>query len=446
MEKLLNIKVFETAKETQKRLTPGFLRTLKSYSSVKKTKIHIVSSKTYQNIIGFGGAFTEAAAHVYAGLDDSKKQDVIEAYFDKRKGNAYSLGRLAIHSCDFSSGNYCYVNENDTKLASFSTNHDEKEIFPFILDAQRTAGKLELIASPWSPPAWMKTNNNMCLGGSLKKEFYALWAEYFVKFIEAYRKKGIPVWGVTVQNEAGAVQVWESCVYTEQEERDFVKKHLGPVLEKAGLVDVNIIVHDHNRNHVLDRCRIIYDDPVAAKYIWGAGIHWYEGDNFQNLHALNQLYPEKSILFTEGCQENGTHHNSWALGERYGKSIINDMNSWVRGWIDWNLLLDISGGPNHVGNLCSAPIMVDQKKNKLYYESSYYYLGHFSRFVQTGAYCILAVSSDEKILTTAFLNPDNTVVSVIMNTGDEDYMIKANIDGHVFEDILEKHSIKTYVQ
>ena len=442
----MNIKVFETTKDTEKKLTPGSLRITENYTAVKKTEVHIVSSKTYQEIIGFGGAFTEAAAHVYAGLDGPVKQDVIEAYFDKEKGNAYNFGRLAIHSCDFSSGNYCYVDENDTDLASFSVRHDEKEIFPFILDAQRTAGKLKYIASPWSPPAWMKTNNNMCLGGSLKKEFYTVWAEYFVKFIEAYRKKGISVWGVTVQNEAGAAQKWESCVYTAEEERDFVKQHLGPVLKKAGLGDISIIVHDHNRDHVLDRCRIIYDDPEASKYIWGAGVHWYEGDNFQNLHALNQLYPGKSILFTEGCQENGPHHNSWALGERYGKSIINDMNNRVRGWIDWNLLLDISGGPNHAGNLCSAPILADREKDKLYYENSYYYLGHFSRFIQPGAYRIPSVSSDENLLTTAFLNPDNSIVTVIMNPGDEDYLTQIKIDGYSFDDILEKHSIKSYLQ
>ena len=378
-------------------------------------------------------------------MEEPHKKKVIEAYFNKEKGNAYTLGRLAIHSCDFSSGNYCYVDKNDTDLASFSVSHDEKEIFPFILDAQRTAGGLKYVASPWSPPAWMKTNNNMCSGGSLKKEYYALWAEYFIKYIEAYRKKCIFVWGVTVQNEAGAAQTCESCVYTAEDERDFVKKYLGPALHKAGLGNVNIIVHDHNRDNVLNRCRIIYDDPEAAKYIWGAGIHWYEGDNFQNLNALNELYPEKSLLFTEGCQENGTHHNSWALGERYGKSIINDMNNWLRGWIDWNLLLDISGGPNHVFNMCSAPILAAPEKSKLFYENSYHYIGHFSRYVQPEAYRILSVSSDEKLLTTSFLNPDNSIVTVIMNPGNEDFQIQIKIDEYSFNDILVKHSIKTYV-
>ncbi|RKX85049.1 MAG: glucosylceramidase, partial [Spirochaetes bacterium] len=342
---IMNIQVFETAQDNKNGLKPSFLQITDNTGDVKSSIVHVVSSKIYQSIIGFGGAFTDSASNIYAQLDKPRKKKVIEAYFDKEKGNAYTLGRLAIHSCDFSSGNYCYVDKNDTDLASFSVGHDEKEIFPFILDAQRTAGGLKYIASPWSPPAWMKTNNNMCSGGSLKKEYYALWAEYFIKYIEAYRKKGISVWGVTVQNEAGAAQTWESCVYTAEDERDFVKKYLGPTLDKAGLGDINIIVHDHNRDNVLNRCRIIYDDPEAAKYIWGAGVHWYEGDNFQNLNALNELYPEKSLLFTEGCQENGTHHNSWALGERYGKSIINDMNNWIRGWIDWNLLLDISGGP-----------------------------------------------------------------------------------------------------
>ena len=446
MEKLLNIQVFETTKDTDKRLTPCSLTTKKNYGDMKRSKVHVVSNKIYQKIIGFGGAFTEAAANVYAGLDEPQKKEVVQAYFNKEEGNSYTIGRLTIHSCDFSHGNYCYIDENDIELASFSVDHDEEEILPFILDAQKAAGKLRYIASPWSPPAWMKTNNNMCCGGSLKQEFQAVWAEYYVKFIEAYKKKGISVWGVTVQNEAGAAQPWESCVYTPEDERDFVKEHLGPVLQKAGLRDVNIIVHDHNRDHVLDRCRIIYDDPQAEQYIWGAGVHWYEGDNFQNLHALHEIFPEKSLLFTEGCQEHGTHHNSWALGERYGKSIINDINNWVCGWLDWNLLLDISGGPNHVYNMCSAPIIAAPEKGKLFYENSYYYLGHFSRYVQPEAYRILAVSSDEKLLTTAFLNPDNSVVSVVMNPSDEDFMIQVKNDEYSFDDLIEKHSIKTYIK
>ncbi len=442
----MNIKAFETAKDTGERLTPCSLQTKKNYSAEIRSKIYVASNRTYQNIIGFGGAFTEAAAHVYAKLGEPQKQEVIKAYFDKVEGNAYTIGRLPITSCDFSSGNYCYVDENDSNLATFSVSRDEKEVFPFILDAQKEAGALKYIASPWSPPAWMKTNNNMCLGGSLKKEFQAVWADYFVKFIESYRKKGISVWGITVQNETGAAQAWESCVYTAEEERDFVKNHLGPILQKAGLGEVNIIVHDHNRDHVLDRCRTIYDDSEAARYIWGAGVHWYDGDNFQNLHALHELYPGKSLLFTEGCHEHGTHHNSWALGERYGKSIINDMNNWIRGWLDWNLLLDISGGPNHVYNMCSAPILAVPEKDKLFIENSYYYMGHFSRFVHPGAYRILAVSSDEKLLTTAFINSDNSIATVIMNPGDEDLMIQVLIDGYSFDDVLRKHSIKTYIQ
>jgi hypothetical protein len=159
------------------------------------------------------------------------------------------------------------------------------------------------------------------------------------------------------------------------------------------------VIWDHNRNHLFQRAKAVYDDPEAAKYVWGAGFHWYEGDNFENMELTHEVWPEKHLIFTEGCQEGGTHDGSWALGERYGRSMINDFNRWTTAWLDWNLLLDEKGGPNHVHNLCSAPILVDTQTGELIYQNSYFYIGHFSRFITPGSRR-LAISSSHDHFST----------------------------------------------
>ena len=233
--------------------------------------IIIDENKTFQTIEGFGGAFTDAAAATFARLPKAAQEDFLKASFDPVEGNAYTLCRTTIHSCDFSAEMYTYDDTpGDKDLKNFSIAHDMKDRIPFIKRAQAAAkGKLRLFASPWSPPGWMKTNGEMLHGGKLKSEYNQTWADYFVKYVKAYAAEGIPMWGLTVQNEALAVQVWESCIFTADEERDFVKNYLGPTLHKAGLADVKLMIWDHNRGLLYQRVQPAYDDPEASKYIWG---------------------------------------------------------------------------------------------------------------------------------------------------------------------------------
>jgi glucosylceramidase len=272
-----------------------------------------------------------------------------------------------------------------------------------------------LFASPWSPPAWMKTNGEMNNGGKLKPECRQVWADYYVRYIQEYEKEGVPIWGLTIQNEPAAKQVWDSCVYTGEEERDFVRDFLGPTLEKNGMGDRKVVIWDHNRDKLFERARVVYDDPEAAKYVWGAGFHWYVADVFESVQRTHDAWPDKKLLFTEGCQEGGPHMGGWTPGERYGTSIIEDLNHWTVGWVDWNMILDERGGPNHVGNFCHAPILIDTQKGEIRYQPSYYYLGHFSRFIRPGAKRILCSSGHDSLLATACLNPDGTVAVVVMN-------------------------------
>jgi glucosylceramidase len=366
---------------------------------------------------------TDASAETFSKLPELKQEEFLKAYFDKGKGIGYTLARTNINSCDFSSGSYTYVNEGDKELKSFSIDHDQKFRIPFIKKAILAAGgKLTMFVSPWSPPAYMKSNNDMLHGGKLKPEYYQTWADYYIKFIKAYEIAGIPVWGMTIQNEPMATQRWESCIYSADDERDFLKNYLGPTVEKAGMGDKKIIVWDHNRDLMVQRANVIFGDPEASRYAWGMGFHWYEswsgGDKmFDNVKLVHEAYPDKNLMFTEGCPEsfNPKMYNYWGLGEAYGRSMINDFNNGTVGWTDWNVLLDETGGPNHVQNFCFAPVHADTKTGQLIYTNSYYYIGHFSKFIRPGAKRILSAASRSQLLTTAFMNEDGKVVIVVMN-------------------------------
>lgn len=402
---------------------------------------------TFQEFIGFGGAFTEASAVNYYKMSPDVQKEIIKAYFDPKEGNAYSLCRTHINSCDFGLGNYAYTEvDGDTEFKHFSIDRDRQKIIPMIKEAQKVAGHpLTIFASPWSPPAWMKTNGMMNQGGKLKPEYREAWARYYCRYIREYEKEGINIWGLTVQNEPAATQTWDSCVYTAEEERDFVRDYLGPTLEKEGLSDIKVIVWDHNRDEMFDRAYTILSDPEAAKYVWGTGFHWYEGDYFNGVQYLHDVFPDKQLIFTEGCQEGGPHLGSWDLGVRYARSIINDLNHWTVGWVDWNLVLDETGGPNHVGNLCSAPIIVNTKTGELSYQSSYYYMGHFSRFIQPGAKRIFCSKMYYHLEATAFLNPNGQVCVVVMNDNDKKWPFIIRYKGGGAKTNILPHSIYTFI-
>jgi len=387
--------------------------------------IFVDPTRQFQTMLGIGGALTDASAETYAKLPIAKQEELIRAYYDTEKGIGYTLARTNMNSCDFSSDSYTYVADNDKMLNTFDIKHDQRFRIPFIKDAIKAAGgKLTLFISPWSPPAWMKDNNDMLHGGKLKPEMCQSWANYFVKYIKAYEKKGIPVWGLTVQNEPMAIQKWESCIFTADEEKDFLKKYLGPTLQKAQLGDKKVIIWDHNRDLMNQRASVILNDKEAAKYVWGLGFHWYEnwrgGEQlYDNVRHVKEAYPDMNLIFTEGCLSpfKTAGLKDWKLGESYGRSMINDFNNGSVGWTDWNILLDETGGPNHVQNFCYAPIHADTRTGQLTYTNEYYYIGHFSKFIRPGAKRIACSTSRNSLMATAFENTDGKIAVVVMNTG-----------------------------
>jgi len=417
--------VYTTADSTNLRLTPSDTLTFQQSAPTTEAEIYVFVDprRTFQTMIGIGGALTDAAAETFAKIPTERQAQLLDAYYSPERGIGYTLARTNINSCDFSSASYTYVTEGDKDLSSFDIAPDLKYKIPLIKRALAASGnKLKLFASPWSPPAYMKDNNDMLHGGHLRPEYRQAWALYYTKFIKSYRQAGVPVWGITIQNEPMAKQTWESCIYQPEEERDFLRDHLGPVMVKEGLKDVNIIVWDHNRDLIVQRALTIFGDSAAARYAWGTGFHWYEDwsggtQMYENVALVSRLFPNKHLLFTEGTPANfdSTAYGRWSLGEAYGRSMIHDFNSGAEGWTDWNILLDEKGGPNHVGNYCFAPIHADTRTGQLIYTNSYYYIGHFSKFIRPGAKRIAVAPSRSMLLVTGFKNPDGSVAVVVMN-------------------------------
>lgn len=404
--------------------------------------IHIDQHEKMQTILGFGGAFTEASAYNLSRINKVEREKAIKAYFDPVDGLGYTLGRVSIHGCDFSLGSYLYIDDFDDSLNSFSIKRDQP-ILDLIIDASKIRGqKIQILASPWTPPFWMKDNKSPIRGGKLLPEYDQIWANYFVKFIEAYQNAGVDVFSVTIQNEPAAVQRWDSCIYEAEDEARFAKV-LGKTFKDHKL-DTKIYIWDHNRDLMVERAKKTLEDKEASNYIYGIAFHWYDPEMFDEVKKTHDLFPDKHLIFTEGCQENGPHPLEYKVGERYGRNIINDFRNYNEGYIDWNLFLDDTGGPNHVNNLCSAPILLNIFHEEIVKNPSYYYIGHLSKYVMPGAKQIKSEGTKE-VIYVAFINPDGKKVIVIQNESEADK--KVSIQGLEEEiSILSKaHSISTLI-
>lgn len=383
-------------------------------------------SKRYQKILGFGGAFTDSVGINLKNLSTAVQDKLMCSYYCK-EGSRYSLGRLPIAGTDFSTRPYSYDDNNDdATLEKFSlAPEDYKYKIPFILQAQKLNPKLKLVSAAWSPPPWMKTNDKVNGRGFLKKEYYEVYARYILKFLEEYSKNGIDVFGVSTGNEPINAYIpfdsLNSMGWTSGTLAKWVGENLGPTLAASSHNDTKILLLDDQRFFLPWFVDEVLENKKAYKYTDGIAVHFY-GDPVSSPAVLSEThnhYPDKFILMTEACEGPGqlTKHvdlGSWDRGESYMSSILDYLNHWSVGWMDWNIALDETGGPNWIKNYVDAPIIVNATADEYYKQPMYYALKHFSRFVERGSIRI-SISHRDQVNSAAFVTPSNETVIVLSN-------------------------------
>jgi glucosylceramidase len=495
--------------------------------TAKGTVVKIDPQKVKQTIDGIGSSFTESSAFVLAHLEPAARKEVMNKIFSDEGAN-FSLTRTHIGSCDFCvEGKYSYTDKKgDKALESFTISpdnegfsktdypgiEDEKyDLLPMIKEAleiknNQTDNELNIIASAWTAPFWMKDieewfipgspeNNFEGTGGKLKPEYVETYAEYIIKYLDTYRVEGIDIWGITPVNEPhGNSGQWESMHFTPETQNEFIKNHLGPKLKAGNNKDVKLLIYDQNRDGLEHWTDEMFGDPETSKYLYGAAVHWYEStfavyeDVFERVNAK---FPEFGIIHTEGCiddlgkdapdgigdperfKESGWFDNDsfwwnpnatdwgytapWSIQEnhpiytpvhRYARNIIVSIDHWLKGWVDWNVVLDHNGGPNHVGNFCGAPIMINTETKQIYYTPIYYVLAQFSKTIRPGdkavqTYKTLDGLGDDDLHACATLSKNNILSVQLLNTTKDIITCNLQIDDQYAEIALDANSVQT---
>ena len=411
--------------------------------------INLYPEVGYQTVEGFGGAFTDAAGYVFSRMPDALKKEFLDGYFSA-EGLNYTMGRTSIDSCDFSCEMYAADDTaGDTALKDFDMARPLKYVLPLLEAAQLTAGrKIGMMLTPWSPPAWMKTNSSRVGGGALREEYAGVWAEYICRYILEAEKAGMRVDLLSVQNEPKASQVWDSCLFTGREEAEFIRKHLYPALKSHGLERIGLLVWDHNKERAYERACESICDPEMERLIAGVAVHWYSGDHFEALQMIRDRFPDKRIVFSEACVEYGVFgqdDRQLRNAQMYAHEIIGSMDHGLNAFLDWNLLLDERGGPNHVGNFCDAPVMYDTRAGVLRRNLSFDYIGHFSRFIRPGAVRVALSRFTDRLEAVAARDPDGSIRAVVLNRTGEDIPFCLRMNGRVWPTEQPKESIATCV-
>ncbi len=403
--------------------------------------LNVYPEMEFQEIIGFGGAFTEASGYCLKQVGENIADNIMADYFSEN-GLNYSFCRTPIGSSDFSVSPYSYMKTND--MDTFSIERDELYLMPMIKFALQKNPKLKLLASPWSPPAFMKSNKMLMLGGRLLEKYSAMYAKYLARYLLEYQKKGIEIDYMTLQNEPNATQVWESCLYSAEEEARFAKNEVYPELMKNG-IQTKILAWDHNKERLYTRGKEIFS--IANDCVCGMAMHWYSGDYFEEIALMRRQFPNKLMIHTEGCTGYSHFRKEDEINnaEIYGHDMLGDLDAGVNAFIDWNMVLDYKGGPNHKHNYCNAPIMLE-KDNKGYVKNlTYYYMGHFSKYIKPGAKKIGYSRFTMDIEMTAFKNLDDSIVVVLLNRKDINQEFNLQLNGEIYHDNLDSHAILTFV-
>jgi len=475
----LAVQVYRTAKDTGERLSRAADVKLEQDFDFSGPVVEVDPAVTDQDIIGFGGALTDAAASLFSKVSPELQEEVLEKYYGE-SGLGYTIGRVHINSCDFSSGDYAFDDvPGDWSLDHFDhgLTHDKKEIIPLVKRAMRKAEdasrKLRVLASPWSPPAWMKKSGKMDSSSQpcLKDEAHGPWAEYITTWISDMKAAGVPIWALTVQNEPTNNAAWEACMLSAEEEADFIVQHLGPKM-RARHGEVVVFAFDDQKDRLADYVTQVMSRPDITKYVDGIAFHWYTGDWFQWVDLMHKKWPKMKMLASEATYERRMWEEGrteaypdWRFGEGYAHDIIGDFSAGAMGWVDWNIVLDKHGGPNHVGNVCDAAIILDPETQQLHVHPQYYYIGHFSKFILPGSKRVSSVVKSAKskynpgappgpygtctgehgLETTAARRPDGQLVVVVLNCAAEGIELKLRLGERAVRATAPARSITTFV-
>lgn len=450
----------------------------------EKIDLRILPQETYQEYIGFGASFTESSAWNLATIPVDLRKEVLIKLFSPEDGAGFSLTRTHINSSDYSNNHYTYVEDGDEDLSSFSIDEDIKgftgnendqvrgielvepgyDIIPMILEASSVSGaNFKIIASPWSPPSWMKTGETAEMtNGTLLPKYYGLWAKYLSKYVSAYKEQGVELWGITPQNEPlhSHDARWDSNGLTPEQGREFLRDHLGPQLVKDGHLNLDdldaglrVLIYDHNKSTMIDYVTPTYKDPDASKYAWGTAFHWYanselEENNWyaEELGKLRNNWPNKGMIHSESSididaddpigqywRESTDYAGTFIPFNTYAYDIITDLNHGTQGYVEWCMILSNQGQPNPYDNFNSAPVLINPETDEVIYTPLYYLLSHFSKFIRPGAIRIgLEGKQLEGVIYTAAKNIDGSIACVIFNRNEKSYELSLSIEGSTF--------------
>ncbi|CAG2106584.1 unnamed protein product [Medioppia subpectinata] len=438
-------------------------------SDGQRVTVTIDATKKYQSIYGFGAAFTDSTGQMLASVDESLANQLIDSYFSEN-GIEYSVARVPMAGTDFSDRPYSYDDvDEDLELKHFALQREDIDWkIPYIKRALKVSPhKVKLFGSPWSPPAWMKTNHkfegNGYLRGAVGGPYYQAFANYFVKFLEAYKSHGIEFWGLTVENEPNEGQNNKNynCLnLTGPTERDFVKLNLGPTLAKAGYGadKVALMVYDDNLGELKHFVTPILEDKEAMKYVSGIAFHWY-GNGLMDvwpdslLDEFHEKYPDTFIINTEAChlsdsEPSGVRLGNWEYAEHYAYDIIRDLNKHMRGWVEWNMALDMKAGPRwNEKQGYGGCVNIDPAVGEAYKQPSFYAIGHFSKFIAPDSVRVhnTADQTFKNFSVLTVQRPDNQLVLVALNARSDDIELNIVDSTRSLSHKIPAHSVQSYI-
>ena len=490
-----NVDIYQTSEKGDNLSLVSKNYVKSNQSETKNINLNIEPDKTFQKYIGFGASFTESSAWNLATLPIEKRKEVLNKLFSPHMGAGFTLTRTHINSCDYSNSHYSYVDEADEELLSFSIHEDMKgfsgdendqvknikledpnyDLIPMILESSQVKdADFKIIASPWSPPSWMKEGETAIMtNGSLLPKYYGIWAEYLSKYVSAYKEQGISIWGITPQNEPLHAHDarWDSNGFTPEQGRDFLRDHLGPQLVKDGHLSLEnlddglrVLIYDHNKSTMLDYVRPTYEDPEAAKYAWGTAFHWYasskleENDWYVNdLNELRTQWPNKGMIHTESSidieakdpigqywRESTDYAGKFVPFNTYAYDIINNLNCGTQGYVEWCMILSNEGKPNPYDNFNSAPVLINPQTDEITYTPLYYLLSHFSKFIRPDALRIsIKGEKEDGLIYTAAKNQDNSIVVIAYNKNKQTYNLNLSIESENHQIEIGPNTIQT---